>query len=109
MSAITPTPLGVVTAALGRTPTPQELYNLAPIAVMVQSFCASASDNDTLQLQCEQWSDSFLFGLIDTNGQRISLTIEKGSYPPPDTELSGAASDLLEWMQQYKQAAEVES
>ena len=73
-----PTPLDVVSKVLGRTPTPQEMIDLAPVAIMVESFCARGEDGDQLTLQVEQWNNSFLFGLYDNQGQKMELKITKG-------------------------------
>jgi hypothetical protein len=73
------TALGVVTQALGRPPSATELVDLAPIAVMVQAFMATAQPGDSICFENEQWYESFLWGLAEDGGNRQSVEIRKGT------------------------------
>jgi hypothetical protein len=105
MSMMKPTPvvLDVVTNMLGRAPTQQELINLAPFAVMVQAFMATSTENDRFALTCQQWRTTVLYGLVDTNGQKIEFTIQRGGTPPSVAE---AIETGASWVQRAADGGE---
>jgi hypothetical protein len=74
---VVPVALDIVSKALGRPPTALEAADLAPIAVMVQAFIASAEPGDTLTFENEQWVRSLLWGLHESHGQKQQVQIEK--------------------------------